>query len=310
MSKAVRVLKHFEAPKNEGVYHRLICLNGQAKGSAYFLEGKRIILGRGEKADIKVLDAKTSREHAEITVNGQDYVVTDLGSQNGILINDQKVSQHKLKDGDKLTIGQVIFKFSKVEVRPKFNESPKQEEKKGGSAILMIVIVAAVGLFFMSDEEESVTTKKKKSTLDYNFKEVSDDFEKESKRKKDENQRLKKQLNVIFQRGQRELREGNFYRAMSEFDHALSMNPSDKLAEFYLNKTREALDDAIEQQFIKANRDLDALKYQSASVAYCAITRLLYFNKEDERYKNALEGITKVEEKLGLEKGEINCTQK
>ena len=93
MSNAVKLLKHFEAPKEEGVYYRLVCLTGKDKGQAYILMGKRVVMGRSDGADIRVMDIKSSREHAEIIKVGKDFVLTDLGSQNGIIINDLDTSK-------------------------------------------------------------------------------------------------------------------------------------------------------------------------------------------------------------------------
>ena len=123
MSKAVKIYKHFERPKEVGIHHRVVCLTGKDKGIAYFLIGKRIVFGRAETTDIRVHDIKSSREHAEIILVGKDYVLTDLGSQNGIIVNDLKVKQHVLNEGDKIIIGQTVYSFSRIEI-----ESEKPEK--------------------------------------------------------------------------------------------------------------------------------------------------------------------------------------
>jgi len=62
MAKNVLVLKHFESPKETGTYFRLVCLTGSNKGESYVLTGNRIVIGRGEKADIKINDTKGAVE--------------------------------------------------------------------------------------------------------------------------------------------------------------------------------------------------------------------------------------------------------
>ena len=47
-------------------------------------------------------DIKSSREHAEIAQVGKDYNVTDLESQNSVVVNDLKIKQHTLNEGDKV----------------------------------------------------------------------------------------------------------------------------------------------------------------------------------------------------------------
>ena len=117
MANAVKIYKHFETPRAPGEYDRFICLTGENKGKAYFLLGKRVVMGRSEKCDIQILDLKSSREHLELTLVGKNYILTDLSSQNGVVVNDLKVKQHSLTDGDKVIVGKTVYKYSKVEVK-------------------------------------------------------------------------------------------------------------------------------------------------------------------------------------------------
>lgn len=319
MGKAVRILKHFETPKKAGTHYRLVCLTGKNKGMAYFLEGDRAVLGRSEKVDIRVLDIKSSREHAEIVKVNQSYIITDLGSQNGIIVNDLKVKQHTFKEGDKLIIGQTAYKFNQILVKEEankvaasefkeesFEEDDKTQNKKTTYMLGLVAILALVILFSGEDVDPNKGRNRKQN---YKLNEVSDPFIASLKTNKKENKKNKEKLNIYFSKGLREYREGNFFRAINEFEHALSWSPGDPLADFYLRKTRDALDNLIQDLFIKAKRDEDSLKYKRAVVSYCAIIRLLFSYKEDERYKSALENVTKVEEVLGMEPGEIKCIE-
>ena len=38
--------------------------------------------------------------------------MTDLGSQNGIYVDENKVVQHKLKDGERIIIGKTAFRYN------------------------------------------------------------------------------------------------------------------------------------------------------------------------------------------------------
>lgn len=320
MSAAVKVFKHFEAPREAGVYFRLVCLTGKDKGLAYFLLGKRVVLGRSDKADIRVLDIKSSREHCEIIKVGKDFVLTDLGSQNGVVVNDLKIKQHVLGEGDKVIIGKTVYKFNKIEVKSKekkelqakddevdeYQEDESLNEKSKLSPVLVLVIAVAVGVLVMTSGGDKDTRVKKKKSR-YNVQELPGSVAEamQGARKKDKQTQAK--MNIYFQKGLREFREGNYFRAMSEFEHALSWSPSDPQAQFYLRKTKEALDKTILEFELKAKRDEDALKYQNAAVSYCAILRLLYRYPDDERYKNAQDMVKKIEETLGLEEGEIEC---
>lgn len=317
MSKNVLALKHFEQPSEEGTWWRLMCLTGQAKGEAFILKGNRIVMGRSEKADVRVMDIKSSREHAEITRVNNEWVLTDLGSQNGIVVNDQKVTQSKLKEGDKIVIGQTVYKFGKLEVKAKKATREKEEVVEeaapaGGrkvSALLSLVIAVALAMIFLSEEPAAPAKKRVEDTS--NVKDVSDEYLRLVQQKKvteDKTQKLK--LNTIFQRGLREYREKNYFRAINEFNLALILNPNDPLADFYLRKTKEELDKVIADHFVKGTRDEEGLHYQSALVSYCAVIRLLHDYESDARYKTAEENIKNLEAKMGIEPGESNCIKK
>lgn len=316
MAKNVLVLKHFESPKEAGVYNRLVCLTGSTKGESYVLTGNRIVIGRSDRADVRISDAKTSREHAELTRVGDKWVVTDLGSQNGIMVNDKKVTQKELSEGDKLIVGQTVFKFAKVEVasagrsrEEDEEDSTEVEESKRSMVPFMILILIFVALFLFDDFQPATRPAAPRGPVTM-AEQPNEYITAMEKRKASEDKEVKQRLNVIYQRGLREYREGNYFRAIHEFNLALIISPGDSQAEFYLRKTKEELDSSITSYIAKAARDEDSLKFQSAMVAYCSIVRLLYSVPEDPRYKQAEKRIKELEEKLGMDKGESNCIKK
>ena len=115
---------------------------------------------------------------------------------------------------------------------------------------------------------------------------------------------------MIYQRGLREFREGNYFRAIAEFNLALIISPGDSYAEYHLRKTKERLDKTIEEYTVRAQRDEDALKFKTSIVSYCAIIRLLYTVPEDPRFKKAESQIKDLETRMGMEPGESNCIKK
>jgi len=64
--------------------------------------------GRAEQAAVVVADSAVSAEHARVSRSGHDWVVVDLGSTNGTLVNDAPVNgQTRMHDGDVLGLGGV-----------------------------------------------------------------------------------------------------------------------------------------------------------------------------------------------------------
>ena len=74
-------------------------------------EGSNII-GRGQQADFRLPDTGVSRQHAEVTWDGRNAVLVDLQSTNGTTVNDMKIDNWLLGDGDVITVG-----HSQLEVR-------------------------------------------------------------------------------------------------------------------------------------------------------------------------------------------------
>ena len=71
----------------------------------------RTIIGRDEGCDVTLDEQWVSRRHAEIVHQGGNWVVRDLGSSNGTVLNGQRVADGVLKNGDRVRIGEVTLLF-------------------------------------------------------------------------------------------------------------------------------------------------------------------------------------------------------
>ena len=69
------------------------------------LEGDRILVGRGEEADISIDSVFVSRYHALIVHDkGQDLLL-DLGSTNGLVVNSRRILRRALRHRDLIQVG-------------------------------------------------------------------------------------------------------------------------------------------------------------------------------------------------------------
>ena len=99
----------------------LIFLRGELMAVPIPLERDKIVLGRAVEADVRVNDFRASRQHACISAErelGSDvvrYKITDLGSTNGTQLNGQTISEAFLNDGDKVEIGDHLFRFEMLD---------------------------------------------------------------------------------------------------------------------------------------------------------------------------------------------------
>jgi SARP family transcriptional regulator, regulator of embCAB operon len=81
-----------------------------ADGQRYVLAGTATRIGRSSDNDIVLTDVKVSRHHAVITDDGTAFVITDLGSVNGVRVGGQRIDPSaELCDGDRLRIGDQEF---------------------------------------------------------------------------------------------------------------------------------------------------------------------------------------------------------
>ncbi len=87
-----------------------IVLDHQGHSSDHPLTGVATI-GRNATSDIVVLADKASRQHARIVPKGDRFVVEDLGSANGTLLNGARITRKALKNGDEIRIGDARLTF-------------------------------------------------------------------------------------------------------------------------------------------------------------------------------------------------------
>ena len=73
-------------------------------------EGKTLV-GRAEDAAVRLTDATVSHVHAMVLSGDDGFRVFDLGSRNGIHINERETKTAVLRDGDRIRIGQVTLTF-------------------------------------------------------------------------------------------------------------------------------------------------------------------------------------------------------
>ncbi|RZA02005.1 MAG: FHA domain-containing protein, partial [Proteobacteria bacterium] len=94
--------------KQFGERLRLLVIQGPEKGACFSLIGDTAYIGR-DGCQISLNDGNVSKRHAEVHWTEEGYVVKDLGSSNGILVNGDKVPSATLKNGDLLMIGLTVL---------------------------------------------------------------------------------------------------------------------------------------------------------------------------------------------------------
>jgi pSer/pThr/pTyr-binding forkhead associated (FHA) protein len=89
--------------------YRLILLSGAGAGTEYPLEKTELQLGRDLSNDIVINDPEVSRRHAHLILQGDGYIIEDLGSTNGTFIRGQRLAAPTvLRPDETITIGEKV----------------------------------------------------------------------------------------------------------------------------------------------------------------------------------------------------------
>jgi hypothetical protein len=95
------------APRAAGGLPTLVLSDGRA----FRMVKPTLTIGRLPECDVVLDDPGSSRQHARIRRTETGFVITDLGSTNGTLVNGRQIQEQELLDGDTVTIGETNLEF-------------------------------------------------------------------------------------------------------------------------------------------------------------------------------------------------------
>jgi pSer/pThr/pTyr-binding forkhead associated (FHA) protein len=89
----------------------LIIKKGPDIGMSFTIDRDRVSIGRHPESDIFLDDITVSRRHAEITRQGESFLLTDTGSLNGTYLNRERIESAPLLSGDEIQVGKYRLLF-------------------------------------------------------------------------------------------------------------------------------------------------------------------------------------------------------
>jgi diguanylate cyclase (GGDEF)-like protein len=93
-------------------------------GQIIELTDGRQFVGRDPGCEIQLDDDTVSRNHATIERFEKEYAITDLDSKNGTFVNEERIENRWLAAGDRVRIGNQIFKFlSANQIEAQYHEA-------------------------------------------------------------------------------------------------------------------------------------------------------------------------------------------
>ena len=100
----------------------LVILSGDDRGREKIIEGDLFRIGKSKGNDLVLPDETVSRAHCEIVRDERGYLLRDLGSTNGTLLDGAEIKEAWLKTGAVITVGKVELKVrpfhERVEILP------------------------------------------------------------------------------------------------------------------------------------------------------------------------------------------------
>ena len=88
---------------------RIIQSDGESK--TYYLFEKDYTIGRSQENDITIPDESISRFHAQLNYEDGSFLINDLNSKNGSLLNNFTFTSEVLRDQDCIQLGNVVIHF-------------------------------------------------------------------------------------------------------------------------------------------------------------------------------------------------------
>ena len=92
-----------------GNNYQLTVRAGPNPGKIYQLDKQEMGIGRDLTGEIVISDPEVSRKHAHLTLQSDGYVLEDLGSTNGTVVNGERLTAPRLlRSGDEISLGEHV----------------------------------------------------------------------------------------------------------------------------------------------------------------------------------------------------------
>ena len=91
--------------------------DGKVIQQVELIEGRRVRIGRSPDNDVRIADPKVSRQHAEIKLFDDRWVIRDLDSTHGCYVQGQRIRELSISPGLEVRIGAAVFRFTRTTER-------------------------------------------------------------------------------------------------------------------------------------------------------------------------------------------------
>jgi len=118
---------------------RFVVIEGPDVGREFPLPLRGGGVGRGEENLVQLSDPSVSRDHCQVELRNGQLALIDRNSRNRTLVNGQPITEHVLRKGDEVTIGQTRLAFLPSESELPATGTPLKATMEIGSQALLAV---------------------------------------------------------------------------------------------------------------------------------------------------------------------------
>jgi serine phosphatase RsbU (regulator of sigma subunit) len=99
----------------------LVVVNPSGNQTRMLLDPLPFTVGRHPDNHLVLRDNRASRHHARIVQSGAEFIIEDLGSRNGVLVNGERIARRPLVSGDRIEFGveesyHLLFSIEEAEI--------------------------------------------------------------------------------------------------------------------------------------------------------------------------------------------------
>lgn len=288
-------------------------VQGPNRGDLYKISPPGVIIGRDPSASqITLFDSRVSRQQCRIDFTDQTITIEDLSGKSTTLVNEAAITNHELRHGDKITMGDtvMIFEVATAELksassRPRLRiengtvtaASPAKKMDPKNMRILLILAVGAIAVIYLSmtpDKKAGAPSKVADSeTVNAALESVQkrqQELEKSTANMSDQDIYNRRSAQRHYIRGFRDYQNGKYARAIEAFQTALATDPKHAQARRYYKLSEKKRQDLVDRHMDLGNKYREKSMYKLCIGEFEKVLQIIN-NPANKKYQLAKEQI-------------------
>ncbi len=143
-------------------------LVGRNAGKEISIKREAFFIGRGPNNNLVLEDRSVSRKHAVLNYMNGHFILSDLKSTKGVIVNGQKASEIILQNRDRIKMGGEVIEFLEGEPSAPIKTGNKKKIVILAGMILLGVIVIASVIFLGGKKDKGVELERMRE-IDFNY---------------------------------------------------------------------------------------------------------------------------------------------